>query len=244
TVLAAIRIHGPEVATIVEETLVPNGVPANLTIAAVIAAIGAHLGRTTDALVAADRAHTIELSDDDGFRRIRDERALDLKELLSTLRTNLLRNYPSGVAGAYGLPAVMPDDAPALLVLAGNVESLLRSRPLTETPKNQSLKLDPVIAANDVKSSAEALRDSLANIDREKREAQLTQNTKNEAMAAWAKVYGPTADGAAAFFALGGRLDLAQRVRPTARKRAGLPDEEPAQPQNPEPTGNPTESTP
>jgi hypothetical protein len=72
----------------------------------------------------------------------------------------------------------------------------------------------------------------------------MTQAAKNNAMAAWGTGYSAVADGAAAFFALGGRADLAQRVRPTARKRAGLPDEEatpaPIAP-NPEnaPSGNP-----
>jgi len=66
----------------------------------------------------------------------------------------------------------------------------------------------------------------LSAVEREKREAQLTQGAKNNAMTEWASTYSPVADGAAAFFAIGGRADLAQRVRPTARRRAGLPDEE------------------
>jgi len=81
---------------------------------------------------------------------------------------------------------------------------------------------------------------ALGNVEREKREAQLTQGAKNEAMTAWSTAYPAVADGAAAFFSLGGRSDLAQRVRPTARRRAGLPDEEaaPEAPAAPGPGGS------
>jgi hypothetical protein len=240
TVITAVRIHGPEVAPIVEKVLFPNGPPNNLTVAQVIDAIGTYLERGTTTLVQADRAHTTELADDEGIRQHREECMIDLKDFLSALRTNIIRNYGAVVAGAYSLGAALPDDGPALLLLADNVENLLRSRALSEPAKNQSLKLDPLVAANDVKANANALRVALANVEREKREAQLTQNDKAEAMAAWGTTYSASADAAAAFLALGGRLDLAQRVRPTARRRAGLPDEEAA----PTPAAPPPENVP
>jgi hypothetical protein len=226
TVVTAIHVHGPEIFPIVEKALFPAGPPNNLKVADVITAFGAHLERTTTSLVNTDRAHTTELADDDGIREERDERTVDLKDLLSTLRSNLIRNYGAIVAGAYALGAALPDDAPALLLLAGNVENLLRTRALVEPGKNQSLKINAVLAADDVKNSAAALRTALGDVEREKREAQLTQGAKNEAMATWGATYPAVADGAAAFFALGGRPDLAQRVRPTARRRAGLPEGE------------------
>jgi hypothetical protein len=72
------------------------------------------------------------------------------------------------------------------------------------------------------------LRKSLGDIEREKREAQLTLNAKNEAMAAWGPGYQGVADAVAALFVIGGRADLADKVRPTARRRAGLPEAEDA----------------
>lgn len=233
TVVSAIKIHGPEIAAVVEKALFPSGPPNNLKVSDVLTALGAHLERTTSALVEADRAHTGELADDEGHRSSRDERAVDLKDLLGTLRANLSRSYGPMVAGAYGLGAALPDDASALILLAGHVENFLRSRALTEQPKNKSFKVDPLLAADDIHDAAEALRTALGNVEREKREAQLTQGAKNEAMTAWSTAYPAVADGAAAFFSLGARSDLAQRVRPTARRRAGLPDDEPAAPAAP-----------
>lgn len=240
TVVTAVRIHGPEVAPTIEKVLFPDGPPNNLKVADVLQAIGACLDRSTTTLVQADRAHTTELADDEGIRQHREECVVDSKDLLSALRTNMIRNYGAIVAGAYGLGNALPDDGPALLVLADNVESLLRSRPLIEAPKNQSLKIDPILAANDVKASANALRLALANVEQEKREAQLTQNDKSNAMTNWGTTYSVCADAAAALLALGGRPDLAQRVRPTARRRAGLPDETPAAPTPPPPENTPT----
>lgn len=233
TVTTAIRIHGPEIAAVVEKALFPAGAPIGLKVVDIINALGAHLDRQTTALVHADQAHTSELADDEGLRQTRDECTIDVKDLLSTLRANLIRNYGPIVAGAYGLGSALPDDASTLLLLAGNVENLLRNRALVETPKNQSLKIDPLLAANDVRDAAAALRTALGDVEREKREAQLTQGAKNDAMTAWATAYPAIADGTAAFFALGGRPDLAQRVRPNARRRAGLPDDEATTPEAP-----------
>ena len=237
TVVSAVKIHGPEIVPIVEKALFPNGPPANLRVADVLTALGAHLERTTSILVQADRDHTAELADDDAIRQARDSREVDLRDLLSTMRANLVRNYGSSVAGAYGFGATLPEDASGLLLLAGNVESLLRTRPLTETPKNKSLELAPLLAADDIRNAAATLRTALGDIDREKREAQLTQGAKNEAMDAWKAVYPAVADGVAAFFSLAGRSDLAQRVRPTARRRAGLPDESAPGPDTPSAQG-------
>lgn len=226
TVVAAIDIHGPEVAPTLEKILFPGGVPQDLTIAKVLVAFGAHLRARADQLVTADRTHMVELSDDDGYRAKRDECTAETRDFLGTLRSGLGRNYGQAVAGAYGLGAPIPEDPHTVLVLADNVENQLRNRPLTEPPKNKSLKIDPIAAADDLKASASALKTALGDVEREKREAQLTQTAKNEAMTAWGTSYSGVADAAAAFFLLAGRPALAERVRPTARRRAGLPEPE------------------
>ena len=244
TVVSAIKIHGPEIIPMVEKTLFPDGVPNTLSVGDVLIALGEHLERTTDGLVKADQAHTNELADDDDVRRDRDESMVNMKDLLGALRSNLIRNYGSAVAGAYGFGATLSEDAPGLLVLAGNVENLLRTRAIVETPKNKSLKVDPVLAADDLRDAAAALRAAVEGIEREKREAQLTLGAKNDALTAWGAAYAPVADGTAAFFALVGRTDLAQRVRPTARRRAGLPDEESTNSTPPAPPNGNTGGTP
>lgn len=226
TVLAAIDVHGPEIAPDLEKALFPTGTPKDLSVAALIAALGDLLKRRADTLVDADVAHATELADDDAYRTLREERNAETREFLSTLRSTLIRNYGQPIAGAYGLGAPIPDDPATVVVLARTVETLLRSRPLTETAKNKFLNVDPKAAADALAVMAASLQATLGDIDREKREAQITQNAKNEAMTVWGTTYSGVADATAAFFVLAGRPGLAERVRPTARRRAGMPEAE------------------
>lgn len=240
TVASAVVIHGPEAAPELEKTLFPDGPPpGGITVAAVLDALGGLLTRRTAALVAADRTHAVELADDDEHRAKRDERITDLRGYLSSLRANLTGNYGPGLSVAYGLPAAIPDDAASLLTLAGSVEHLLRNRPLTEPPKRHSLAIDPVATADDLQAAAAELQASLGDVEREKREAQLTLNAKNEALAEWTSGYQGVADAVSALFYLAGKRELAEKVRPTARRRAGLPEAGDTPPVEPPPPAPP-----
>lgn len=232
TVIASVDNHGPEVAPLLDKLLFPAGVPANLDMAGVLGAIRQYLAQTTTNLVNRDTAHTLELVDDDPYRLQRDEAIVDLRAFLVSFRSTFSTNYSPEVASAYGLSAPIPDDANTLVRVAANIEELLRTRALTETPKKKSLTVHPIDAADDIKTSREAVESALAHVERERRESQLTQAAKNEAMDDWSTRYPRTADTIAALFALAGRDELANAVRPTARRRAGLPDS-PATPETP-----------
>ena len=58
-------------------------------------------------------------------------------------------------------------------------------------------------------------------------------------MGRWAVVYPGIADSAAALFALAGRQELADRIRPTARRRSGVPEEEDTEATTPAPPEQP-----
>ncbi|MDI3288880.1 hypothetical protein [Polyangium sp. 15x6] len=236
-VQSAATVHGPEAAADLEALLFPKGAPEKVTVADFLAALGETLGRYVASLEAADRAHAAELADDDGYRAARDERGAELKNVYSSLRELVTRSYGPAVADAYGLGSALPEDPQHLLGLAGQAEKLLRERPLTEQPKIKSLTLSPIAAADDLAVAMAALRSALQDVEREKREAQLTQNAKDELMTRWGSVYPGVADTLAGLFTLARRPALADRVRPTARRRAGLPEAEdtaaPAQPPAP-----------
>ena len=119
-----------------------------------------------------------------------------------------------------------PEDAQVLLNTTKNAANLLRSRPLTEVSRNKSLKLDPIAAADDLDAHHAALTKSLEDVEQEKREAQITLSAKDGQIARWSVVYSGTADAAAGLFVLAGRPELAEKVRPTARRRAGTPEAE------------------
>ncbi|MDI1483708.1 hypothetical protein [Polyangium sp. y55x31] len=227
-VQGAAAVHGPEVAGELERLLFPGGAPDKVTVADFLAALGDTLGRYVASLETADRAHAVELADDDGYRAARDERVAELKNVYASLRELVVRSYGPALADAYGLNSALPEDPQLLLGLAGKAEKLLRERPLTEQPKIKSLTLAPIAAADDLAFAMTALRSALHDVEREKREAQLTQNAKDELMARWGSVYPGVADTLAGLFTLARRPALADRVRPTARRRAGLPEVEDA----------------
>jgi hypothetical protein len=224
TVIAAIDNHGPEVVPILEKLLFPGGAPANLDMAGFLGAIRQHLAQTTEKLVNDDTLHALELLDDDPHRRERDESVVELRALLVSFRSTFTTNYGPEVASAYGLGAAIPEEANVLVLLAANVEELLRTRALTETSKKKSLTVNPIDAADDIKASRESVETALAHVERERRESQLTQAAKNDSMDDWSIAYPRSADVIAALFALAGRDELAHAVRPTARRRAGLPE--------------------
>ncbi|MRG93486.1 hypothetical protein [Polyangium spumosum] len=232
-VQTAATVHGPQVAPALEKLLFPDGVPETLTVADVITAVGNSMGRYATALEDADRDHATELADDDGFRAEREEHIAELKNVYASLRELVVRSYGPAVAEAYGLDSALPEDPQLLLALAGNAETLLRKRPLTEQPKIKSLTLAPIAAADDLSLAMTALRTSLDHVEREKREAQLTQTAKDELMSRWGKVYPGVADTLAGLFTMAAQSTLADRVRPTARRRAGLPEAEDSEPTPP-----------
>lgn len=222
----ALHVHGPEIAPALEKLLFPAGAPQNLTILGLLSALENALARYASDLLDADQNHANELADDNGYRAGRDEKIAELRNYHSSLRDVVTRNYGQAVAVAYGLAVALPEDAQALLGIAKNSSTLLRSRPLTEAPKNKSLKIDPIAAADDLDEHRNALGTALEDVEREKREAQITQTAKDAQLAKWPVIYSGVADTAAALFVLAGRPDLAERVRPTARRRAGTPEEE------------------
>jgi len=224
TVRTALHVHGPEIVPDLEKLLFPGGAPQNLTVQGFLTALEDCLDRYGDGLIAADDAHAAELADDGGHRAKREARLQELRNYFASLRDIVARNYGAEVAVAYGLVGASSDDAQVLLNTTKNAANLLRSRPLTEASHIKSLKLDPLAVADDLDAHHAALSESLDDIEREKREAQITLSAKDAQIARWPVVYSGTADAAAALFVLGGRPELAEKVRPTARRRAGTPE--------------------
>lgn len=225
-VVVAIEVHGPEIAPTLDALLFPNGKPAGMNMGHVVAAFGHLLGRITTNLVEADQAHTNELADDDGYRKKREQTIADLRGQLVALRTAFTNNYDASVAAAYGLAAALPDDNQSLIHTAGSVEKLLRTRPLAEKPKMKGLTIDPLLSADDLRAAADAMQTALGDVEREKREAQATLDKKNTELETWGRHYPAIADLTSLLFVLADRPALAERVKPTARRRAGLPESE------------------
>jgi hypothetical protein len=210
-------------------------VPDKLTVADFITAFHGALDRTTAGMAQADIDHAQELADDEAPRLSRDTAMTSLREQMMGLRGTFTTVYGAGILGAYGLGGDTPDDAELLLQRATHTAQLLKSRPITEKPRQLGIIIDAAALATALETTAQQLRTALADVRREEREAQLTQARRDEAIARWNQHYQGVADTITGLYELAGRAELADRVRPTARRRAGMTEDAdvPAEPATP-----------
>lgn len=222
TVISSLEVHGADVSAELAKILFPKGSPKQLTVEGFVQALAGALQRSVDDLVQADRAHAQELSDDDAPRAARDSSVADVREQLINLRSTLLAVYGPSVLKAYGLAGETPEDAEMLLSRANNTASLLTTRELSEKPRQKGVTVDPKALAKSLSASAKVLEKALGDVRREEREGQLTRQKRDSAALVQSGRYQGVADLATGIFELCGRSGLADVVRPTARRRAGL----------------------
>lgn len=241
TVLSSVEVHGAEVAARLSDILFPNGAPPTLTVADILTALHGALGRATFAMADSDVAHAQELADDEAPRAAREAAIATLREQLIGVRAAFTSVYGPGILGAYSLTGETPMDPELLLQRAASTARLLASRPVTEKPRQPGITIDAPSLATALDATAQQLRAALADVRREEREAQLTQARRDDAIALWNQRYQGVADTITGLYELAGRVELADRVRPTARRRAGLMEEAD---DTPAPAPSPTEPTP
>jgi hypothetical protein len=222
TVVSSIEVHGAEVSDALEKILFPDGPPAHLTVAMVLTALGASLQRSANELRDADLVNAAELADDDAPRAARDQGIINLRARLISIRGTLSSVFGNAVLSAYGLAGETPEDADLLVHRATNAADLLAKRPLVEPPTQSGVAVDAVALGLSLEKPITQLTSALADVKREEREAQLTLKARNAVAAAWNTRYQGIADTATGIYEAVGQADLADRVRPTARRRAGV----------------------
>jgi hypothetical protein len=94
-----------------------------------------------------------------------------------------------------------------------------------EQAKQVGVTVDTKALGHSLEASVKRLRTALGDVRREEREAQLTLKARNEAATVWNTRYQGVADTATGIFELVGQADLADLVRPTARRRAGVTEQ-------------------
>jgi len=226
TVLSSIEVHGAEISADLTKILFPDGPPKNLTVEDFVNALHRSLTASVDELRAADLAHAQELADDEAPRAARDSAFTHLRDQVIGLRGTLASVYGPAVLKAYGLSGETPEDPNLLLHRAENTASLLASRPLTEKPKQEGVTVDVKKLGASLRARAKKLKDALDAVKREEREGQLTRSRRDQAATTISSRYQGIADTITGLFELTGRADLADLVRPTARRRAGIVEEQ------------------
>jgi hypothetical protein len=182
-----------------------------------------------DALVAADRAHEAELSDDSAPREARDEAADHVRQVLVDLRSAVDTLYGAAGLTKLRLAAPVPTDPQVLATAGGNVlEALEDATVKLAKPSRAGLKLDRQAFADDLSAEIPKLQAALKVVAREAREAEATLLAKTRAMADNDRDFSRGADLLSALAEAGGLDDLGKRVRPSGRRPGQTASSDPA----------------
>jgi hypothetical protein len=224
-VIHAAFTQAETLSTQLEEMLAP-GLPAdgNSSVSGMIRRLGRTLQASIDRLVAADKAHEAEKSDDLAVRVELEEATEQLYREVVEFRTGLEAvGHPNallhiGVAGA------TPREPVALVRLGQAVQDQL---PLVATmvPVRRGLTFDAMTYQEPLAAAVARLEAAQDAMQREQRELQITLMAKNRALAEHDACFMTVARTLEALFRLAGLTELADRVRPSAR-RPGQVEEE------------------
>lgn len=245
TVTSSFQVHGNEIGSALHARLFPDGGVRSDTTLRMLEALSGCMERAASEVQAADLAHAAELLDDEAPRQQRDSAHVLLTSTLLGMRETMSALYGPAVAAAYGLAEALPSQTEQLLQRGRVVAGLLRKLPLSAKPLRATLSCKPSVLADELEPLIEALDAALAEVRRETREAQLTVERKAQAAETWQSTYQAVTSVFHGLFLLAGRRDLAERIEPTWRRRAGLPDpSDPNIPAPPSDPDNPTLATP
>jgi hypothetical protein len=239
TVTSSATVHGGEIASLLHPVLFPKGPAKPDLTAQLLDALGGVLDRAAAEVERADLAHASELLDDEAPRQRRDAAEAELTAALLQQRDTVSVLYGPATARAYGLVEPLPAQPAQLVVRAKSVVKQLRENPIRDKPLRRGLLLKATDLADELEEHAGRLAAALSDVQREAREAQATLEAKNQAAEQWQTVYQGVTSAFYGLYLLAGRRDLAERIEPTARRRAGLLDpagpEAPPKPQDPKP---------
>lgn len=191
------------------------------------------LDKSKQLMIQADHTHTMELGDDPAVRDARDAAAEKLIDALVNLRYAL-----SGVYGQEIASQVMKNATPRdPVVLMRHTDEVMESLSAAALPAPKfagtSLDKQNVIATLTQKKSD--LGSRLEAVTQEVKEAQISLDAKNKAIAIYDERFAPIAGLFERALQLSGKPELAQKVKPSIRK-AGVVEEEPSQePSEPNP---------
>ena len=211
------------------ETLPDTGLLARL--------IGRKIAADNAALVAADRAHEQELSDDDGPREDRDEAAARVRSVLVDLRAAIESTYGARGLTLLGLGDAISVDPSVLATAGGNVQKALNDPKIElPKPKRAGMIVNRAAFALDLTAELPTLQRALAKVATEDREKEGTQRVKNEAMVMNDASFTSGAAYLSTSCQVAGLSDIAAKVRPSryrpgrveAEDDAGAPAGEPA----------------
>jgi hypothetical protein len=165
-----------------------------------------------------------EIADDSQYRDQRDNWHGELRTEYLSLKSIFSSFYGDAILSTYGLSGDTPASLEQLITSSKNVIQLLNKNPLPVPAKKGLQQPDATLLANELSEKVQAVEQALRNIKREEKELELAVRDRDISIDKWQKTFSPSATIFAEVLNLGGRNDLAERVRPTARRVSGTED--------------------
>lgn len=171
-------------------------------------------------LEVAETQYAQEQADDPPLRKKRDDAAAELSQRWSDVKSQVIRRFGSSSPREYGLEGDTPTTPDALSRQTANAVKLLRAKPRSHASKLG--EFTTAGAADHLEEAENVLSSTLSAVTTETKELQDALGRRDAAMAEWSNVYQACATLLEGYLRLGGRTDLADRVRPTVRRASGL----------------------
>jgi hypothetical protein len=223
-VVASARTHGPMIAAIIAERAKAVQGPATKAtveaVTAVIDAIADNLAHANTDLHDTELNYFAEKADDPPIKVARNLAVTRVANVLVQLRTNIEVTLGAPEAIKYGIVGEVPRTPHKLVTYTKNVVKQLDENPQqVTTPLGASFNTAP--AATAVKTQLDELAQLVNDDNREARELEEAQTTRNRAIDAWSDAYQGAASTLEGLYRTAGYAELAERVRPTQRKVRG-----------------------
>ncbi|TXD44285.1 hypothetical protein FRC96_00610 [Lujinxingia vulgaris] len=229
TIGSSAEVHQESAGERLDRLLFPDGVPPNLTSGQFMVAIANVARRSAEGFEGAERFLATERGEDRRRRVVRDEAVTELRQVLIKVRGAIVNFWGEYAAQDVGFVGNTPETPDLLLSYATNVQEKLAAGfegYKVDMPDDLDLgRPDPANLAAAIDTRARRLIASMEDYQVEERETQAALNARDKADAAWSRHYSPVASIIEGLFRLAEMPELAERVRPTARRRAGLVEE-------------------
>jgi hypothetical protein len=222
TLIAAFDGQGGTISTALEAS--PNAPPAGLAVSIMTWLRGA-VEASGDNLREADLAHAMEGDDDEEPRRRRVASERELRDALLSGADAVRGVYGRPFSKLVGLDTALAARADQLQHQADGVARALTTNP-APAPLHEGASVNLAVIAANIESKRAALQAALDKVALEERELQSTMSLRDQATARWTRTYSGVAMILSGMATLAGLDDLAAKVKPTERKRAGIPEDE------------------
>lgn len=225
TVISSIRENADRIAPKIQRDLYPDD-PEGDQVRTAYLARASCIERKLDVLEARALALLAERGDNAALIRELDEATTALRQVVIRTRSFAAGSFEPELLEQLGLTGDTPRDARALRMYAANSSSQLRKVALPETSAEAlGASFDGARSATLIEAGLTRLDAALAAIAQDGREDETALRERDEAEEDLRYSYIGAADLFAADAVAAGHRKIADRVRPTARRREGVPED-------------------